>query len=155
MAKATVGGLRSLASRADAAKEPGQIELPAQKADRFQFISRNAALRLSLKRRIVRYMPDGEKIEEIPNTKMGNPLDVVAFEENYFETEDPEVAEAICKKEGYGVGREFWLLEDQKKALDEAEEREIRARLQAKPHLLERVLRPSDSASFELPKPPA
>jgi hypothetical protein len=149
MGRPSVGGLRSTA-RVAADEQP--IALP-EKRKTFAFCSRAAALRLGLRRRRIMRDPDGFPIEEAPRSKMDNALDEVKFENNYFETDDPELAKAIREKEGFGVGREFWALEDQQKAQDEALERELRARLEARPDIAARVLRPSEASDFALPNP--
>lgn len=100
-------------------------------------------------------------MEVSPRTTDGHDaaLDMVMFEDNYFETPSKELAEAIIAKakaqKVYGVGLSVWSLEDEKKAHDDAYERELRERIKARPDIAERVLRPSDSEDFVLPPPSA
>jgi len=57
------------------------------------------------------------------------------------------------KIEGYGVGREVWSLGDEKDEQDAALERELRARLAARPDIATKVLKPSGAEDFTLPPP--
>jgi hypothetical protein len=160
MAKAQVGGVRSVVS----ASQPTEPAGPPADQALYRFQSRARALRLTLKKRIVRWL-DGEKYEEPPLSKMDTPLDEVKFEENFFSTDDPELAALIMKdprtnkpRAGFGLNedgstREFWLVEDLRKAQEDAQVREVRALLASKPQLLDRVLRPSESDVLEMPKP--
>lgn len=160
MSKPQVGGLRT--TRTAESSVAVESALPGKKEGVFQFRSRAASLRLSLRRRRIERGPEGEREEVPPYCRCKDPvhgdnvaLDMVVFSDNYFETPCPELAQAIAKKASetgsYGVGREVWSLEDQKKANDEALERELRARIEANPEIAARVLRPSDKADFELP----
>jgi hypothetical protein len=145
-----VGGLRSTV-RGVSADE--RTVLPAKKQDKFQFCSANAGFILSLRRRRTRNGPDGETIVEVPRSKRDNPIDWVRFENNYFETDDPELAQLIRDKPNYGFEKKrFWALDDQKAAQDEALERELRAKLAERPDIAERVLRQSEKDDFSVPQ---
>lgn len=148
-----VGGLRTARDASNTGSEASV--LPDKKSGLYQFRSRAAALRLSLRRRRVLRGPDNEAIEEAPRSKDGYdvPLDMVMFEENYFETPSKELADLIAKSEGYGVGQQVWSLEDERAQQDAAQERELRARIEARPDIAARVLRPSDAEDFKLPPP--
>jgi hypothetical protein len=143
-----VGGLRSMATR----QEDGESTALPTKRKTFAFRSRASSLWLSLRRRRLVHGPDGEIQEEIARSKMDNPLDQVRFEDNNFQTDDPEIAQLIQSKEGYGLGLQFWSLDDERSAQQLAEERELRARLAARPDLAERLLKPSDADDFVLPQ---
>jgi hypothetical protein len=161
MAKAQVGGVRSVVS----ASQPTEPAGPPADQALYRFQSRARALRLTLKKRIVRVTLEGERFETPPLSKMETPLDEVKFEENFFSTDDPELAALIMTdprtnkpRAGYGLNedgstREFWLVEDLRKAQEDAQVREVRALLASKPQLLDRVLRPSESDALEMPKP--
>lgn len=146
-----VVGLRTV--RDSSAYEPESPALPDKKTGLYQFRSRASALRLSLKRRRIERGPEGEKEEVSPRSTDGfdAPLDWVAFEDNYFETPSPQLAELIMKVQGYGVGREVWSLEDEKAEQDAALERELRARVAERPDIADRVFRPSEAEDFKLP----
>lgn len=154
-----VGGLRT--TRISEATEPEAPALPNKKTGIYQFRSRNASFRFSVRRRRIERGPDGEKMEVSPRTsdEFDVPMDLVLFEDNNFETPSKELADAIVEKarkaKVYGVGLEIWSLEDEKAATDAALERELRERLKARPDIAERVLRPSDSDDFVLPSPSA
>ena len=158
MPRAKVGGLRSASPlRSDEQQEQEATALPARKAGRVMFRSKAAAYRVSIKRRIKKFSPDGEKTEIIPETSTGTPLDWVKFEENHFETADPELAEALKALPQYGMpsaGGEFWDVEDQRAAQDAAEVEELKRRLASRPDLAERVLRPGTAEDFALPEQP-
>jgi len=145
-----VGGLRS--TTASEIREDRETVLPDRKQDKFQFCSRASSFILSLRRRRTSRGPDGEVISDPPRSKRENALDWIRFENNYYETDDKEISELIKAKEGYGVGREFWALEDQKREQDLAEEKELRRRLEARPDLRDRVLRPSESEDLAVPQ---
>ena len=149
-----VGGLRTTASRDS---EPESSALPTKKDGVYQFRSRAAAFRLSLRRRRIIRGPDNEAVEESPRSVDGTdvPLDWVIFENNYFETPSKDLADLICKSRGFGVGQLVWSLSDEKNEQDAAMERELRARIEARPDIAARVLRPSDSEDFKLPPPTA
>lgn len=147
-----VGGIRTTR---DSSGESDSYALPAKKDGVYQFRSRAAAYRLSLRRRRVLRGPDNEAIEEPPRANDGTdaPLDWVVFENNYFETPSAELAALICKSAGFGVGRMVWSLADEKAEQDAAMERELRARIEARPDIAARVLRPGDVEDFKLPPP--
>ena len=135
--------------------------LPDAKTGIYQFRSRAAAYRFSVRRRRIDRGPDGEKMEVAPHTSDGHdiPMDLVKFEDNNFQTPSKELADAIVEKAKkgniYGVGLEIWSLQDEKAAIDFALEKELRDRLAARPDIAARVLKPSDAPDFELPAPPA
>lgn len=141
--------MRSVATR-EIVEEP--TALPDRKKGTYQFRSRAASFMLSLRRRRTSRGPDGELIEEAPRSKMDNALDMVRFEDNLFETQDPEIAELIKAKPGYGLGRDFWDLSDQKDAQDKALEAELRRKLEERPDIAARVLKPSDAEDFTVPQ---
>jgi hypothetical protein len=148
-----VGGLRSAASRD--VVEDREIALPDEKQDKFQFRSRNASYLLSLRRRRIERGPDGEIIETAPRSKQDTPLDWVRFENFYFETDDPELADLIRAKPGFALpseGGEFWDLRDEKIAQDKAYEEELRRRISERPDIAERVLRPGKTEDFSVPQ---
>lgn len=152
-----VGGIRTTRI-GDAAEDEAPV-LPDKKTGIYQFRSRAASFRFSVRRRRIERGPDGEKMEVAPRTsdEFDLPLDQVRFEDNYFETPSKELAEAIVAKaktlKTYGVGLEVWSLEDEKSSRDQALERELRERIRARPDIAERVLKPSDSEDFVLPPP--
>lgn len=155
-----VGGLRTTRVAGEAS-EPEASALPDKKTGLFQFRSRNAAFRFSVRRRRIERGPDNEAVEVSPRSadEFDVPLDWVIFENNYFETPSREFAEAIIAKakamKCYGVGLDLWSLEDEKQEHDKAFERELRAQLAARPDIAARVLTPSESEDFVLPQPPA
>ena len=159
MPRPRVGGLRT--TRVGEAAEPEPSILPDKKTGVYQFRSRAAAFRFSVKRRRIERGPEGERSEVSPRTsdEFEAPLDWVIFEDNYFGTPSLELAEAMIQKgkkaRVYGVGLAFWSLEDEKAAHDLAYEQELRARIEARPDIAARVLKPSDSEDFKLPAPPA
>lgn len=162
MARPKVGGLRT--TRVGDAAEPDSSTLPDEKSGLYQFRSRAAALRLSLRRRRIERGPDGEKEEVSPRSKDGQdvPLDMVTFEDNYFETPSRELADLIIERAKvmgiYGVGLGVWSLNDEKRDRDAALERELRARIEANPEIAARVgirLTPSDAPDLKLPPPVA
>ncbi len=159
MAAPKVGGLRT--TRAAESSETTPAALPSKKSGLYQFRSRAASLRYSVRRRRIERGPDGEKEEVSPRTKDGHdaPLDWVIFENNYFETASRELAEAFVAKVTamgqYGVGAEVWSLEDERRAQDDAAERELRARVEANPEIAARLgfkpIVPGEAQDFELP----
>lgn len=156
-----VGGLRTASETPPVAVVPeAPFVLPDKKQGVYQFRSRAAALWYSLRRRRIERGPDGEKEEVAPRCGCKNadhdlPLDLVHFENNYFETPCPKLAaliESKAKQDGlWGVGNHIWSIEDERKAQDEALENELRARLAARPDIAERVLKPGVSDDFQLP----
>jgi hypothetical protein len=159
---AKVGGLRT--TRADDPHAVEDLSLPSDKQGVYQFRSKAAAFRLSLRRRRIERGPDGEKEEVSPRSKDGHdaPLDLVVFEDNYYETPSRELAELIVKRSKelglYGVGAGVWSLEDEKAARNLAMERELRARIEASPEVAAKLgirLTPSDAQDIELPPPVA
>lgn len=156
-----VGGLRTTRIGEADGSEPSV--LPQPKQGMYQFRSSAPSLRFSVRRRRIERGPDGEKEEVAPRTKDGFdvPMDIVMFEDNYFETPSPELATAIIEKATslrlYGVGLTLWSLADEKAAQDAALERELRARVESRPDIAARVLRPGEAEDFRLPKsgPPA
>lgn len=155
MPRVKVGGLRSAASRE---AQPEETALPEKKQGLFQFRSARAAYILSLRRRRIERGPDGEAVEIAPRSKQDTALDWVHFENHYFETTDPELAELIKSKPGFRTlnkwndGGEFWSLEDEKAAQDSALERELRQKIAERPDIAERVLRPGKSEDFTVPQ---
>lgn len=152
MPRTKVTGLRSVAGGAVAADE--ETALPDKKQGLFQFRSRNAGYVLSLRRRRITRGPDGEAIEEAPRSKADSPLDWVRFEDHNFTTQDLELVELIKSKEQYGLpqdGGEFWLLDDERAARDVALEAELRQRLEDRPDIAKRVLKPSKSEDLSVP----
>lgn len=150
---ARVGGLRtSVAVQEDDEK----LALPNKKQDVYQFRSKAASLRLSLRRRRTNRDNDGVRYDDIPRCTDGHDaaLDWVFFENHNYETKCHELAALVRKAPGFGVGREFWSLDDETKAHEFAKEREFRAFVEANPKIADRVLRPSDSEDFVLPPPP-
>lgn len=162
MARPKVGGLRT--TRESSGAEEEAAALPGKREGVYQFRSRAAALRLSLRRRRIERGPDGEKEEVSPRCRCcpePTALDMVIFEENYFQTPCRELADLIiatAKRDGlYGVGQRVWSLEDEKRERDVALERELRARIEANPEIAARILRiaPSDAQDIALPPPVA
>jgi len=156
---AKVGGLRTTRDQG-ALESTEPSSLPDKKVGIYQFRSRAASLRYSLKRRRIERGPEGEKEEVVPRTRDDAPLDWVIFENNYFETTSRELAETIvakAKADGkYGVGSEVWSLEDEKRERDAALENELRARIAANPEIADRMglrLTPSDATDIVLPPP--
>jgi len=147
---AKVGGLRSTSSQVS--EEDQQTALPDRKKGTYQFRSRAASFLLSLRRRRITRGPDGEAIEEAPRSKMDNALDLVRFEDHLFETQDPEIAKLIKAKPGFGLGLEFWDVSEQKAAQDKALEEELRRKLEERPDIAARVLKPSDVEDFTVPQ---
>lgn len=150
MARTKVGGLRSAASRDIEEEQP--TALPDRRKGTFQFRSRAASFVLSLRRRRITRGPDGEVVEEAPRSKDDNALDWVKFEDHSYETQDPEIAQLIKTKPGYGMGLEFWDLAEEMAAHDAAEEQELRRRLEARPDIAARVLKPSEAKDFTVPQ---
>lgn len=155
---ARVGGLRT--TRTDDPSAIDNASLPSNKQGVYQFRSKAAAFRVSLRRRRIERGPDGEKEEVSPRSKDGfdAPLDLVVFEDNYFETPSLELAELIVKRAKemgiYGVGAGVWSLEDERVATSQAMERELRARIEANPEVAAKLgirLAPSDAPDIELP----
>lgn len=149
-----VGGIRSTRIGGE---EPEAAVLPDKKTGIYQFRSRAASFRFSVRRRRIERGPDGEKMEVAPRTSDEHdaPLDWVLFEDNNFETPSQELAEAIVEKarkaKVYGVGLDLWSLEEEKSAHDEAYERELRARIKERPDIAARVLTPGDAEDFVMP----
>ena len=154
---ARVGGLRT--TRVGDALEPETPAIPDKKTGFYQFRSKAASFRFSMRRRRIERGPDGEKMEVSPRTKddLDIPLDWVLFEDHYFETPSKELAEAMISKakemRTYGVGAEIWTVEDERQAHDTAYERELRERIRARPDIAARVLKPGTEEDFELPPP--
>ena len=151
-----VGGIRS--TRIGDVEAEATV-LPDKKTGIYQFRSKAASLRFSVRRRRIERGPDGEKLEVSPRTKdeFDVPLDLVMFENNYFETPSKELAQAVQDKakemKVYGVGLELWSLEDEKAAHDQAYERELRERIASRPDIAARVLTPGEAEDFKLPPP--
>ena len=154
-----VGGLRT--TRVGDALEAETPAIPDKKTGLYQFRSANAAFRFSVRRRRIERGPDGEKMEVSPRTKdeYDLPMDLILFEDHYYETPSLELAEAIIEKakglKVYGVGLQVWSLEDERNAHDAAYERELRERIKARPDIAARVLRPGSEEDFVLPPPTA
>jgi len=157
---AKVGGLRT--TRTDDPRESEAGALPTAKQGVYQFRSKSPAFRLSLRRRRIERGPDGEREEVSPRSRDGLDvsLDMIAFENNYFETPSLELAEAIVAKAkalgAYGVGSEVWTLEDEKKSREDAIEREIRERVLNNPEIAAKMglsIKPSDASEAVLPPP--
>jgi hypothetical protein len=149
MPRTKVGGLRSAAQGALA---PDETVLPESREGRFQFRSKAASFVLSLRRRRILRGPDGEAIEEAPRSKLDNAMDWVKFEDHNYETEDPEIADLIRAKPGYGMGLQFWSLDEQRAAHDKAYEEELRRKIADRPDIAKRVLKPSDKEDFTVPQ---
>lgn len=153
-----VGGLRTTSDPVLAQAEESSA-LPNPKTGVYQFRSRAASLRMSLKRRRIERGPDGEREEVVPRTKddFEEALDEARFENNYFETQSKEKAEAIIAKAkqngGYGVGAEVWSLEDERQAQDAARAQELRRLIESRPDIAAKVLTPGSSDDFRLPTP--
>ena len=155
MPRGRVAGIRSVGAR-DTAQEDERTDLPTKRRDNeFVYRSRHASYRLGLTKRVVRFTSDGERFEEPRTSKQGNPLDEVKFEDHTFRTTDPEVAALMAAKEGYGLGRDFWSLDEQKAEMDKAQETEFRRMVESRPDLVKKVLKPSDKDDFEMPEAPA
>lgn len=150
MPKTKVGGLRSAASRD--IQEETSTALPGRKKDTYQFRSRAASFLLSLRRRRIVRGPDGEAVDEVPRSKQDNALDLVRFQDHSFETQDPEVAKLIREKDGFGVGLQFWALEEEQAAHDKALEAELRRQIESRPDIAARVLKPSDKDDLTVPQ---
>lgn len=151
-----VGGIRSASDRIEASREADAI--PEKREGFFEFRSARAAYILSLRRRRIERGPDGETIEVAPRSKMDSALDMVKFENHYFATKDPEVADLIMSKPGFRKfekwddGGEFWTLEAERMAQDNALERELREKIASRPDIAERVLRPGPSKDLVPPQ---
>jgi hypothetical protein len=158
MPRARVAGLRS-AHHSEEISEKDETALPQRKAGKVIFRSNISAYRLSIKRRIVKHSPDGERYEVIPQTESGTPLDGIKFEDNLFETDDMELVKVLKGMKQYGLpsqGGEFWDVEDQRAAQDAAEVEEVKRRLAdlKSKGLADRVFRPGTAEDFRLPEPP-
>jgi len=157
MPKPRVGGLRSTLHSDE--QEPQATVLPAPKNGKVVFRSSAPAYRLSIRRRIVKHAADGERYEDIPKTASGTPLDMVLFEDGLFETDDMELAAVLKDHKKHGLpqqGGEFWDVEIQRKAQDDAEVEELKRRLTARPDLMDRVFKPGTAEDFTMPeRPPA
>jgi hypothetical protein len=149
MTRTKVTGLRSAVP---APAESDETVLPDIKTGKFQFRSKAASFVLSLRRRRTLRGPDGEGVDDAPRSKLDNPLDWIRFEDNNYETEDPEIAELIRSKDGFGLGLRFWELKDEKAAHDKAYEDELRRRIAERPDIAKRVLKPSESEDFSVPQ---
>jgi hypothetical protein len=155
-----VGGIRTTRIGGEAA-EPEAPALPDVKTGIYQFRSKAPAFRISVRRRRIERGPDGETMEVAPRTKDEHdlPLDLIKFEDNYFETPSKEQADALIGKmvslKLYGMGLEVWSVEEERQAMDNAFEKELRDRIAARPDIAARVLKPSDAEDFALPAPPA
>jgi len=151
MPRTKVGGLRSAAGTTAVDANAVETVLPASKSGKFQFRSKATAFVLSLRRRRIMRGPDGEAVDEAPRSTLDNPLDWVRFEENNYETTDPEIAKLISEKPGYGLGLEFWALEDETAAHEKAYEDELRRMIAERPDAAKRILKPSDADDFNVP----
>jgi hypothetical protein len=58
----------------------------------------------------------------------------------------------IKAKPGYGMGLEFWALNEERAAHDAAYEDELRRRIAERPDIAKRVLKPSDKEDFTVPQ---
>jgi hypothetical protein len=117
------------------------------------FQSRRAGYRLSLRRRRVIHDPDGWKDDEVPLTSEGNRLDVVVFEDNFFKTNDDELADAIRHPKQvhlYGIGNEYWDYREMQGQQRKQRVDEIRAQLAADPALAAAVLTPTDKKDWDV-----
>ncbi len=146
--KTRVGGMRSAVSTQEV--EP-EIAIPRQEKDEIRFCSKGSSYQLSLTRRIITRGPDGQATEEALRTKADNPMDGIKFENHEFKTTDPELADLIRKAPGYGLGLDFWDMEEQRVAQDEALKVELRRAIESRPDIAAKVITPSDSKDFVLP----
>ena len=156
MAKVQVGGIRSSASRGTSSPE-GESNPTPSKRFKWEFQSSADHLLLSLEERIVHYSSNGIR-EELPRTSKKSRLDNVQFQDNYFGTNDDDLAGAIQNSEFYGlpaVGGKCWLRDEMLKVQRHAEAEELRRRLEQNPDLKRLVLTPSDSDDVKLPPPVA
>src|SRR3990172_526259 len=154
MARPRVSGLCSTSSLRSDEQPEKETALPERKAGKVQFRSKAGAYRISVKRRIVKFLPDGQRHEDIPQTASGTPLDGVKFEDNHYETDDMELVKILKDLKQYGLpadGGEFWDVEDQRAAQDAAEVDELKRRLKARPDLAEKVFKPGTAEDFALP----
>ncbi len=146
--KTRVSGMRSAVSAVEA--EP-EIAIPRQEKGLYIFCSKASSYQLSLTRRRVFRGPDGEATEEALRTKADNPMDWIKFENHEYKTTDPELAERIHKAPGYGLGLDFWDMEEQRVAQDVALEAELRRSIESRPDIAAKVIKPSGSKDFVLP----
>ena len=146
--KTRVGGMRSAVSTEEV--EP-EIALPRQEKGLFIFCSKASSYQLSLTRRRVFRGPDGEATEEALRTKADNPMDWIKFENHEFKTEDPELAARIHKAPGYGLKLDFWDVEEQRLAQDEALKVELRRAIENRPDIAAKVITPTATKDFTLP----
>jgi hypothetical protein len=158
MAKTQVGGIRSIGQR-DASPAGAGPDLTAPTVlttYKHQYQSRAAAFTVSLKRRTVHWKPDGSKEEEVPYSKDGSRLDMVRFQDNYFRTNDDEIAAAIeaMPPEIFSLEGQCWRVEERLENQRELRAAEIKASLAQDPELASRVLYPSEETEFAVkPKP--
>ena len=151
-----VGGIRSASDRIEASHEPDEI--PEKREGFYAFRAAKAGYWLSLRRRKIERGPDGETIEVSPRSSMDSALDWIKFENHYFETKDPELAKLIMSKPGFRSiekwddGGEFWTLEAERTAQDNALERELREKIASRPDIAERVLRPGPAKDLVPPQ---
>lgn len=159
MAKAQrVGGLRT-AGQSIASPE-GESNLTPSKRFKHEFQSAKSRLVLSLGERTMHWGPTGSYQEEYPKTKSGTRLDMITFEDNYFGTNDDELAEKLKNQtDEKGVPRcrtdgPYWCLEEMRQVQRDAEAAALRERLSQDPELAKLVFKPGESEDFEMPLPP-
>lgn len=162
MARGQVGGLRTAAGQAVPQSQGAESSLPPTKRFKWEFQSAKANATFSIKERITHWSPTGSAREEYPRTKGGSRLDMIRFEDNYFGTNDDDLAQALMDLKDEKdqplcqIGRLFWLKQEMAEAQRAAEVAAIRERLVQDPELARQVLKPSEeSEDFKLPAPPA
>ncbi len=145
--RTTVSGLRS----AVAAPAEPENALPQREKGLYRFCSKASSYQLQLTRRRIFRGPDGAPTEEALRTKADNPMDGIKFESHIFETRDKELAELVRKAPGYGLGLDFWDVEEQRLAQDDALASELRRSIENRPDIAAKVITPSTSKDFILP----
>lgn len=155
MAQPRVGGLRTTGSR-DVAEAGVVTDLSPQPVDtlfRHVFQSRKTDFVISLKKRRIHFLADGSREEEVPTSEAGNRLDMVRFTDNFFRTNDDEIAKAFEAQPSHIFGIEglCWRAEDLQRQHRTARAAEIRAALASDPALAKEVaLAPSDKKDWDV-----
>lgn len=146
--KTKVGGMRSAVPSSEV--EP-EIAIPRSEKGLHRFCSKGSSYQLSLTRRRIIRGPDGQVTEEALRTKTDNPMDGIKFENHEFQTHDEELAGLIRKAPGYGLGLDFWDMEEQRLAQDAALAVELRRAIESRPDIAAKVITPTASKDFVLP----
>ena len=156
-----VGGLRTAAGQAVPQSQGAESSLPPHKKYKWEFQSAKSSLTLSFEERITHWSPSGTAREEYPKTKEGSRLDMLRFEDNYYGTNDDELAKYLINmKDSAGqpmcrLDGQYWQKQEMVAAQRTAEVEAMRQRLASDPELARQVLKPSENEDFKLPPPPA